>query len=104
MTKKHTMSDYVWAISGLTHLIGDQFVCGDTQGYECAWADDEDYWFWLEFDPIKEQLTAQIADSRNTKAMYAAIGYCQYHKIPHAGVGERSAEVPQNWREKMGVA
>jgi hypothetical protein len=38
-----------------------------------------------------DEIYAEIGDNAygNDKAMYAALGYCQYHGIRHEGVGSQ---------------
>jgi len=87
---KKGLTDWIWTISGLTNVIGAEFVTSSGEGRSVAWADDDGYWFWLKMSEEDGSITATIGDNGfgNTKIMYAAIGYCQYHNIPHEGVGE----------------
>jgi len=86
------LSDWTWTISGLTHVIGAEFVCSNKEGRGVSWADDDGYWLWLDMSEDDGSITATIGDTAygNSKVLYAAIGYCQHHNIPHQGVGEVS--------------
>jgi len=45
---------------------------------------------WLEMSEEDGWISATIGDTAfgNSKVLYAAIGYCQLHNIPHQGVGD----------------
>jgi len=87
---KKGLSDWTLTISGLTHVIGAEFVCSSKEGRSVAWADDDGYWLWLEMSEEDGWISATIGDTAfgNSKVLYAAIGYCQHHNIPHQGVGD----------------
>ena len=88
---KKGLSDWTWAVSGLTHVIGEAFVCSSVEGHSVSWADDDGYWLWLDMSEEDGTITARIEDNsgHNDRTLYAALGYCQYHNIPHVGVGDK---------------
>lgn len=87
---KKGYEELVWAISGLTELIGQAFVSSADEGRSFHWADDDGYWFSLNIKKGTNEIYAEIGDNQygKHKEMYAVLGYCQYHGIRHEGVGE----------------
>ena len=85
------LCNWTWAVSGLTHVIGDTFTSSSVEGHGAYWADDDGYWLWLDMSEEDGTITARIEDNsgENAQALYAALGYCQYHNIPHVGVGDK---------------
>jgi len=85
------LCNWTWAVSGLTHVIGDTFTSSSVEGHGAYWADDDGYWLWLDMSEEDGTITARIEDNSgdNDRALYAALGYCQYHNIPHIGVGDK---------------
>ena len=89
---KKGLTYWIWTISGLTNVIGTEFVTSSNEGRSVAWADDDGYWLDLKMSEEDGSITATIGDTAygNSKVLYAAIGYCQHHNIPHHSVGEAS--------------
>lgn len=81
MYKEKVFSKFIWSIGGLTEVIGQMHSSTTNEATKLHWHDDEDYWFTLEMR--EDGIYAEINDSTDTKAMYAAIGYCQYHGISY---------------------
>ena len=81
MYKEKVFSKFIWSIGGLTEVIGQMHNSTTNEATKLHWHDDEDYWFTLEMR--EDGIYAEINDSTDTKAMYAAIGYCQYHDISY---------------------
>ena len=84
--KELLFSKFIWAIGGLTEIIGQMHCSTTKEDTEIHWHDDENYWLTLQMR--EDDVYADIRDSTDIKAMYAAIGYCQYHGIVHTGVAQ----------------
>ena len=73
-------SNYIWAISGLTEIIGEAFSTSTNDGKTVHWeSEKEGYFFELKMTEDGE-LSANIADTAHPK-IYAILGYCIYHRI-----------------------
>mgnify|MGYP006883153086 FL=1 len=81
MTKDEVFSKFVWAIGGLTEVIGQMHCSTTDDATKLHWHDGEEYWLTLEMR--EDGIYAEIDDSTDVKTMYAAIGYCQYHDISY---------------------
>ena len=85
------IGDFVWAVSGLTEVIGEGFTTSSDGGRIVSWWDGEDgkvraliddhgYFLMLVLDD-HGKVRALIHDHKDAKKTYAAIGYCRYHNI-----------------------
>ena len=81
MKNEQIFSNFVWAVGGLTELIGQMHTSSTDESTKLHWHDDENYWLSLEMRD--DGIYAEISDSTDQKTMYAAIGYCQYHSIDY---------------------
>ena len=82
MAKEEVFSKFIWAIGGLTEVIGQMHTSTSNMDQpQLHWHDDENYWLTLQMR--EDGIYAEINDSTDAKAMYAAIGYCQYHDISY---------------------
>ena len=64
------IGDFVWAVSGLTEVLGESFTTSSDEGRIVSWWDGDSGYF----------LTL-VSDHEDAKKTYAAIGYCRYHGI-----------------------
>ena len=73
---------YIWAISGLTKIIGDYFSSSYNEGKSLSWwSKKHEYFFTLEIDD-NGQLRADIQEHwTHHPKLYAILGYCVYHRI-----------------------
>mgnify|MGYP001176458037 FL=1 len=83
---KSGFSCFTWHISGLTKAVGEEMCSSTDEGRSLHWHDGDNYWLVLTMGE-GEEIYAEIQDSNNPATTYAAVGYCQYHAIPHTGVG-----------------
>ena len=75
------IGDFVWAVSGLTEVIGEMFTTSSDEGRIVSWWDgDNGYFLTLVLDD-RGKARALISDHEDAKKTYAAIGYCRYHNI-----------------------
>ncbi len=75
------IGNFVWAISGLTRAIGEEFTTSTDEGRCVSWSDGEcGYFLTLVLDD-RGKARALISDHEDEKKTYAAIGYCRYHGI-----------------------
>jgi len=92
MKMKKGYHELVWAVSGLTELIGQGISCSSDEGRSFHWdfLDDEGYWLSLYMKKGTDEIYAEIQDTdhKHIKEMYAVIGFCQYQGIRHVGVGQ----------------
>lgn len=95
MAKEEVFSKFIWSIGGLTEVIGQMHTTvTDMDHPKLHWHDDDNYWFTLEMR--EDGIYAEIHDSRDAKAMYAAIGYCQYHNINYTLPWQEYIKVKSN--------
>ena len=75
------LSNFVWAVSGLTEVLGESFVTSSDKGRILSWSDgDSGYFLMLVLDD-KGKVHASIGDHLDPNKTYAALGYCRYHGI-----------------------
>jgi len=55
--------ELVWAVSGLTELIGQAFVSSADEGRSFHWADDDGYWFSLYMKDVTDEIYAEIGET-----------------------------------------
>lgn len=80
---KDSSNDLMWAISGLTKVIGDSFTSSYNDGKSfCWWSKKYEYFFTLNIGDNGE-LSAEIYEYNFTHhpKLYAILGYCVYHRI-----------------------
>jgi hypothetical protein len=75
------IGDFVWAISGLTEVIGESFTTSSDEGRIVSWSDGSDGYFLMLVLDDHGKVRALIHDHKDAKKTYAAIGYCRYHNI-----------------------
>lgn len=75
------VTDYVWAVSGLTAALGEAFVTSAHKGRMLSWSDGEDGYFLTLIVLDDGRMIAQIGDHIDAEKTYAALGYCRYHGI-----------------------
>ena len=82
--KSHMPKDigsFVWAVSGLTEVLGESFTTSSDNGRILSWSDgDVGYFLMLVLDD-RGKVHASISDHLDGNKTYAAVGYCRYHKI-----------------------
>ncbi len=77
-----TISDFVWAISGLTRAIGEEFTTSSDGGRIVSWSDGESGYFLSLVMDDTSGCHALIGDHlKDPQKTYASIGYCHYHNI-----------------------
>lgn len=86
------VTDYVWAVSGLTELLGEAFVTSAHKGRMLSWSDGEDGYFLTLIVLDDGRMIAQIGDHVEAQKTYAALGYCRYHGIEINSYWERDHE------------
>ena len=75
------ISDFMWAVSGLTEVIGESFSTSSDNGRILNWDDGKDDFFLMLVLDDKGEVHALIGDHVSSAKTYAAIGYCRYHRI-----------------------
>jgi len=77
-----TISEFVWAISGLTRVIGEEFTTSTDEGRVVSWSDGESGYFLTLVMDDTSGCHALIGDHlKDPQKTYASIGYCFYHNI-----------------------
>ena len=77
-----TVSDFVWAISGLTRAIGEEFTTSTDEGRCVSWSDGEDGYFLTLVMDDNGRCHALVGDHcTDAQKTYVSIGYCYYHNI-----------------------
>jgi len=75
------ISNFVWAVSGLTEVLGESFTTSSYEGRIVSWWDgDNGYFLTLVLDD-RGKARALISDHEDANKTYAALGYCRYHGI-----------------------
>ena len=75
------ISDFAWAISGLTEVIGESFTTSSDEGRILSWCNGEDGYFLTLILDDKGNVHASIGDHVEAIKTYSAIGYLRYHRI-----------------------
>jgi len=75
------ISNFVWAVAGLTEVLGENFTTSSDNGRILSWSNgDVGYFLMLVLDD-RGEVHASISDHIDANKTYAAIGYCRYHRI-----------------------
>lgn len=75
------ISKFVWAVSGLTEVLGASFVTSSDNGRILHWCDGSDGYFLMLVLDDRGEVHASIGDHVDSNKTYAAVGYCRYQGI-----------------------
>lgn len=76
------IGNFVWAISGLTRAIGEEFTTSTDEGRCVSWSNGKDAYFLTLVVDDHGRCHALVGDHlTDPQKTYASIGYCVYHDI-----------------------